>query len=265
MKFFRNIFLLTVMSLAAAAQAEPYSPEVEALLKPMPDRVMMMGNIMLTMDEAVQTRTQEELAAAMQSSHAVRGCMIVLNAATGHVLAMDSKGAVDVEENAALAARLPQQATPAAALLRAAAEKEGITLRELAERLSLEEASGVGVQGDEACILAADGSVEVFSPMHLASVLASFANGGERVQPRVIKGLRLEDGQRYLPTLPAPVTRVVSAETAAAVLQEGTTRTGADGVSVSTDFRRENGTPLITVQVLDSTPAAPAETPSLNP
>lgn len=262
MKFFRNIFLLTVMSLAAAAQAETYSPEVEAMLKPMPDRVMMMGNIMLTMDEEVQARTQEELAAAMQSSHAVRGCMIVLNAATGHVLAMDSKGAVDVEENFALAARLPQQATPAAALLHAAAEKEGITLRELTERLSLNEGTGVGVQGDEACVLTEDGQVETLSAMHLASVLASFANGGERVQPRVIKGLRLEDGQRYLPTLPAPVTCVVSAETAAAVLQEGTTCTSADGVSVNTAVRRENGTPLITVQVLD---AASAETPSLNP
>lgn len=252
MKFFHRLSLLFILSLAAAAQAEPYSPEVEALLRPMPDKVVMMGNIMLTMDEAVQAQTQQELAGLMQRHHAVRGCMVVLNAATGQVQGMDSQGAVDEEQNFALAAELPQEATTAAALLDAAAAKEGISLRELAERLSLNEGTGVGVQGDAACELTADGRLEKLSAMHLAALYAAFANGGERVQPRLIKGLRLEDGKRYLPTVPAPVTRVVSAETAAAVLQEGDTCASAASLTTFIRCRRVNGTPFITVLVLDA-------------
>lgn len=308
MRFFRHTALALILGLAAASHAEPYSPEVEAMLRPLPEKAVMMGNLVMTVDEGVQAAAQAQMDALMAeenkeevyltnpetsvtrpATHRHWGSAIVMNAATGQLLALVRKsdqeadfdlsfspafmpGATFVplaaaaaldkgiltldsevdaatftieEENGDACALIAPEGAPARMSVREAltAGNEPAAARialacgpalyqSTLEAFGLADPTGIGIQGDSACdiedleevpgqnslVLATMGAgtdcVRV-SLLQLASVYATLANGGERITPRVIQGLRLNDGVRMLPTLPAEHRRVVSAETAA--------------------------------------------------
>lgn len=288
MKFFRQTALALIFGLAAASHAETYSPEVEAMLRPLPEKAVMMGNLVLTVDEDAQNAAQECMANLMQRNESiVWGCGMVINAATGQLLALVKESREDVAYDLAFTPVIVPGATfrvlgTAAALdkglltLDSKVEATPFTLEDEEDRceftapagapatlsvrealltdnaptaarialtcgpalyqqtldsFGLTKATGIGIQGDSACdledltdvsaqspVLAAMGAGQEYvrvSLLQLASVYATLANGGERITPRVIQGLRLNDGVRMLPTLPAEHRRVVSAETAA--------------------------------------------------
>lgn len=291
MRFFRHTALALMFGLAAASHAEPYSPEVEAMLRPLPEKAVMMGNLVMTVDEAAQNAAQECMAGLMQrDEHIVWSCAIVMNAATGQLLALVKESREEVAYDLAFSPVIVPGATfrvlgtaaaldkglltldskveatpftledeedfcefaapadaPAALSVREAllsdnapaAARIALTCgpalyQQTLDSFGLTKATGIGIQGDSACdledltdaaengspVLAAMGAGQEYvraSLLQLASVYATLANGGERITPRVIKGLRLNDGVRMLPTLPAEHRRVVSAETAAAL------------------------------------------------
>ncbi len=327
---FRSL-LFTLLLSSAAVYAEPYSPEVEAMLRPLPEKAVMMGNLVMTVDEGVQAAVQAQMDALMAeenkeevyltnpetgvtrtATHRHWGSAIVMNAATGQLLALVRKsdqeadfdlsfspafmpGATFVplaaaaaldkgiltldsevdaatftieEENGDACALIAPEGAPARMLLvcrppgfqpiliapegapARMSVREALTAgnepaaarialacgpalyQSTLEAFGLADPTGIGIQGDSACdiedleevpgqnslVLATMGAgtdcVRV-SLLQLASVYATLANGGERITPRVIQGLRLNDGVRMLPTLPAEHRRVVSAETAA--------------------------------------------------
>ena len=291
MRFLRRTALALIVGLAAASHAEPYSPEVEALLRPLPEKAVMMGNLVMTVDEAAQNAAQSIMAELMQrDEHIVWSCGIVMNAATGQLTALVKESREEVAYDLALspvivpgatfrvlgtAAALDKglltldstvDATPftledeedlceftapagapatlsvrealladnAPAAARIALSCGPVLYQQTLDSFGLTKATGIGIQGDSACdsedltdaaengspVLAAMGAGQEYvrvSLLQLASVYATLANGGERITPRIIKGLRLNDGVRMLPTLPAEHRRVVSAETAAAL------------------------------------------------
>lgn len=287
---FRSI-LITLLLSPAAVHAEPYSPEVEAMLRPLPEKAVMMGNLVLTVDEDAQNAAQECMAEMMKKDENIAwGCAIVMNAATGQLLALVKESRENVAYDLAFTPVIVPGATfrvlgTAAALdkglltLDSAVDAGSFTLedeedlcefsapagapatlsvrealltdnapaaarialtcgpalyQQTLDSFGLTKATGIGIQGDSACdledltdvsaespVLAAMGAGQEYvraSLLQLASVYATLANGGERITPRVIKGLRLNDGVRMLPTLPAEHRRVVSAETAEKIL-----------------------------------------------
>lgn len=294
MRFFRRTALALMFGLAAASHAEPYSPEVEAMLRPLPEKAVMMGNLVMTVDEAAQNAAQECIAGLMQKDeHIVWSCGIVMNAATGQLLALVKESREEVAYDLAFSPVIVPGATFRVLGTAAALDKGLLTLDSKVEAtpfiledeedlcefavtapagapaaLSVREAlltdnapaaarialtcgpalyqqtldsfgltkpTGIGIQGDSACdledltdaaessspVLAAMGAGQEYvraSLLQLASVYATLANGGERITPRVIQGLRLNDGVRMLPTLPAEHRRVVSKETAENIL-----------------------------------------------
>lgn len=309
MKFFRHLPLLLALCLAPVAQAETYPPEVEAMLQPMPEQAVMMGNLVMTIDEAVQDAVQTQMNALMTEENKEAVCLtdpetgltldtptcwgsaVVMNAATGQVRALvresDKETGFDLsfspafmpgatfrplaaaaaldkglltldsmveatsftaeEENRDAHIFTAPEGAPALLSVREAltADNESAAARialacgpalyqHMLEAFGLTDPTGIGIQGDSSCdIEDLEEVVEQNSPvlgqmgagtdfvrvslLQLASVYATLANGGERITPRVIQGLRLNDGVRMLPTLPAEHRRVVSEETAAAL------------------------------------------------
>lgn len=292
MRFFRHTALALILGLAAASQAEPYSPEVEAMLRPLPEKAVMMGNLVLTVDEDAQNTVQDIMAELMQrDEHIVWSCGIVMNAATGQLLALVKESREEIAYDLAFSPVIVPGATfrvlgtaaaldkglltldskveaapftledeedfceftapagaPAALSVREtllsdnapAAARIALTCgpalyQQTLDSFGLTKPTGIGIQGDSACdledvtdaaengspVLAAMGAGQEYvraSLLQLASVYATLANGGERITPRIIKGLRLNDGVRMLPTLPAEHRRVVSEETAENIL-----------------------------------------------
>ncbi|MCQ2364767.1 MAG: hypothetical protein MJ051_04350 [Akkermansia sp.] len=291
MKSFRRTALALILGLAAASHAETYSPEVEAMLRPLPEKAVLMGNLVLTVDEAAQNATQDIMAELMRGDENIAwGCGMVMNAATGQLLALVKESREEADYDLALAPVIVPGATfrvlgtaaaldkglltldssveatpfilkdeedlceftapagaPAALSVREAllsdnapaAARIALTCgpalyQQTLDSFGLTKATGIGIQGDSACdledltdaaengspVLAAMGAGQEYvraSLLQLASVYATLANGGERITPRIIKGLRLNDGVRMLPTLPAEHRRVVSEETASAL------------------------------------------------
>lgn len=351
MRFIRRTALALILGLAAASHAEPYSPEVEAMLRPMPEKAVMMGNLVMTVDENMQAAAQDIMAGLMQrDEHIVWGSAIVMNAATGQLSALvkESRGEVDFDlafspvfapgvllRPVAVAAALDKgiltlddtvestsftvedeediceftapagtpatlnvrealltDNAPAAARIALACGPE--LYQQALDSFGLTKATGIGIQGDSACdvedltdasaespVLAAMGAGQEYvrvSLLQLASVYATLANGGERITPRIIKGLRLNDGVRMLPTLPAEHRRVVSEQTAAALYtvlaQQPLSATSNDSeyghVSCTIALLRRGETPLILAIAIggenaDSQAAAAAIIPFLNP
>lgn len=295
MKIFRHLSLLFALSLAAVAQAETYPPEVEALLKPMPEQAVMMGNIILTLDEGMQDAVQQEMNDVVAEDAAiVRGWAVVLNAATGQVLAMVGAGSNPEGANIACAPVLPAGGTTKLFGYIEATEQGSRHVSPVVEmercraaivRFGLNEPVGLGVQDDVPCEITDDAVpgepnetgffyyLKKVSAMHLATGYAAVANGGVRVQPRLIKGLMLNDGERYLPTNPPPTRRIMSAETAQKAQEKAPLKdlpTGCskgyvdvqynDNMLVHAGFIVCNGTPLVIVTVADGGEKNPEET-----
>lgn len=281
--------------LTAAAPAETYAPEVEALLKPMPEQAVMMGNIILTLDEGMQDAVQQEMNDVVAEDAAiVRGWAVVLNAATGQVLAMVGAGNNPEGANIVCVPVLPAGGTTKLFSYIEATEQgkhhvspivEMEICRDAIARFGLNEPVGLGVQDDVPCEITDDAVpgepnetgffyyLKKVSAMHLATGYAAVANGGVRVQPRLIKGLALNDGERYLPTNPPPTRSIMSAETAQKAQEKALLKDLPAGCSkgyvdvqyndnmlVHAGFIVCNGTPLVIVTVADGGEKNPEET-----
>lgn len=239
---FRILFSTLISLCAVAAAQEGLSAETLALLRPMPEQAVMMGNILLTLEEEAQTTAEQALQEQVEEAGAARGYAVLLHADSGELAALVCAGNCPEGANIACVPTLPVDAV-CELPVQGAARELGVTLpaardeslrlyRDTVSRFGLDAPVGIGIQDDCACeIVTPDNNkaelsladvLPRISAMHLAACYAVAANEGMRTEPRLIKGLMLKDGARYLPTKPAPVRRVLSAEAATAVCPAGT-------------------------------------------
>lgn len=242
MSVLRSILFGTLACLCAVATAqEGLSAETQALLRPMPERAVMMGNILLTLEEDVQMTAQQAMEEQVEAAGAARGYAVLLHADTGELAAVVSAGNCPEGANIVCVPDLPVDGV-CELPVQAAAREPGISLpasrearvrlyEDVISRFGLDAPVGIGIQDDCACetVTPDNNKAELsladvlprISAMHLADCYAVVLNKGERTEPRLIKGLMLKDGERYLPTKPAAVRRVLSEQTAAAVCPAG--------------------------------------------
>ncbi len=120
--------------------------------------------------------------------------------------------------------------------------------KEYVERYGLTKSAGIDLPSGGSCLLANGNHIVNFSriaygysvsvsPLHMAMVYATIANGGVRMKPRLIDSIIAADGSIYDPCKPVEICRVMSEATARAIrgaLESVTEKKGPAGRGTAT-------------------------------